>query len=94
LNVLDQDLGGCEDGELWKIVQGENRFFVTGDKGFGNIRLYPPNSHGGILLVRPDDDGIEPIVELLGKVFSAYDLQDLRGAITVVTSRGVRVRRM
>jgi hypothetical protein len=46
------------------------------------------------MLLRPDQDGIRPIVELLEKVLQSYDLAALVGTVTVITPRGVRVRRV
>lgn len=45
--VLDQVMNGAKDPVLWKAVQGEERFFITADKGFGDIRDYPPGSLRG-----------------------------------------------
>jgi predicted nuclease of predicted toxin-antitoxin system len=51
--VLEQGKGGWKDPALWEVVQDHQQFFITADKGFGNIRRYPPGTHGGILLLRP-----------------------------------------
>lgn len=92
-SVVDQGMSGWKDDTLWQSIQVENRFLVTGDKGFADVRLYPPGSHAGIMLLRPDQDGIRPILELLKKVLLSYHLSALAGTITVVTPHGVRVRR-
>lgn len=92
-SVLDQGLGGWKDPALWKVVQDEGRLLVTADKGFADIRYHPPGTHAGVLLLRPDEDGIRPIVALLGRVLRNYDLATLHGTITVVTPRNIRVRR-
>jgi hypothetical protein len=65
---------------------------VTADKGFGDIRSYPPGTRAGILLLRPDEAGIRPLLELLKDVLAEYDLADLSGAVAVATSRGIRIR--
>ena len=90
--VLDQGMGGWLDPLLWAAVQREGRFFVTADKGFGDIRGYPPGTHAGILVLRPDEDGIRPQVGLIAKVLSRYRLEDLAGGTTVVSPRGIRIR--
>lgn len=92
-SVLEQGMSGWKDADLWQSIQVEGRFLVTGDKGFADIRFHPPGSHPGIMLLRPDQDGIRPILELLEKVLRTYDLTALAGTVTVVTPRGVRVRR-
>jgi predicted nuclease of predicted toxin-antitoxin system len=91
--VVDQGMGGWKDLALWQAIQAEQRFLVTADKGFGNIKLYPPGTHSGILLLRPDEDGIRPVLELLHPVLAKFLLEHLTRTLAVATPRGVRVRR-
>ena len=93
VSVMEQWMGGLKDPLLWKAVQAEQRFLVTADKGFGDIRFYPPGTHAGILLLRPDQDGIRPVFELLGRVLANYDLKALAGMVSIATPRGIRIRR-
>jgi predicted nuclease of predicted toxin-antitoxin system len=93
LGVVEQGMGGAKDPDLWQAVQAERRFLVTADKGFGDIRSYPPGTHQGILLLRPDQSGIRPVLDLLERVLTAYELEALVGTVVVVTPRGVRIRR-
>ncbi len=90
--VVEQGLGGFKDPALWSIVQQEERYLLTADKGFGNIREYPPGSHRGVLLLRPDEDGIRPLLELVDQVLASFDLKDLESTLAVVTPRGIRIR--
>jgi predicted nuclease of predicted toxin-antitoxin system len=92
-SVVEQGMGGVKDPTLWQAVQAEGRFLVTADKGFADIRFYPPGTHAGVLLLRPDQDGIRPVMELLERIITNYDLQDLAETITVATPRGIRIRR-
>lgn len=93
LSVIQLGLGGWKDPQLWIAVQKDERFLVTADKGFGDIRAYPPGEHFGVLLLRPDEDGIRPMLELLEQVLDSYKLEDLVGTITVATPRGIRMRK-
>jgi predicted nuclease of predicted toxin-antitoxin system len=93
ISVGKQGLQGTKDSVLWQIVQQEGYFFITADKGFGDIRLYPPGTHRGILLLRPDVEGINAYMELLRSVLSTVRLEDLAGLLAVATPRGLRVRR-
>jgi len=92
-NVRDQGMGGWSDKDIWSEVQKESRFFITADKGFADIRTYIPGEHAGILLLRPDKDGIDPLLKLLNLLLSQFSLSDLSGFTTVVTPRGIRIRR-
>ncbi len=91
--VIDQGMGGWKDPKLWQVVQSDNQFLLTADKGFGDIRVYPPGSHAGILLLRPDEDGIRPLLELLQITLEKVDFSQLSGNVAVVTPRGLRIRR-
>ena len=91
-SVVDQKMGGWKDVALWVAVQAEQRFFVTADKEFANIRVHPLGSHAGVLSLRPDEDGIRPVMDLLAQVLDNFDLNTLSGAVTVATPRGVRIR--
>ena len=91
--VVEQGMGGWKDPILWQAVQADRQFLITADKGFGNIRQYPPGEHAGILVLRPDEDGIRPLLNLLERLLFQYDLNDLAGLLTVVTPRSVRIRR-
>jgi predicted nuclease of predicted toxin-antitoxin system len=91
--VVEQGMGGWKDPVLWQAIQAEQRFLITADKGFADIRTYPPGTHAGVLLLRPDEDGIRPTLELLEQVLVSFDLTVLSGTVTVVTPRGIRIRR-
>jgi predicted nuclease of predicted toxin-antitoxin system len=91
--VVEQGMSGWKDPGLWEAVQREGRFLVTSDKGFGDIRAYPPGTHAGILVLRPDQDGIRPLVELTELVLERARLDDLARFVSVATPRGLRTRR-
>jgi len=93
VGVVEQRMGGWKDPALWQAVQAEGRFLITADKGFADIRVHAPGTHAGVLLLRPDQDGIRPVVRLLEQVLDSYDLEDLRGTVAVATPRSLRIRR-
>ena len=45
------------------------------------------------MLLRPDQGGIRPTVELIERVLPSYDRNAQAGTTTVVTPRGMRVRK-
>ena len=93
VGVVEQAMAGWKDPALWEAIQEEGRFAVTSDKGFGDIRAYPPGAHAGILVLRPDQDRIRPLVELTDLVLERARLEDLARYVSVVTPRGLRTRR-
>ena len=91
--VVEQGMGGWKDPQLWQAVQAHGQFLITADKGFGDIRHYPPGQHAGLLVLRPDEDGIKPMIDLMERVLAAHDLDQLAGFVSVVSPRSIRVRR-
>ena len=91
--VRAQGWGGLKDPALWPNIVREGIHFVTPGKGFGDIRAYPPGSHSGILVLRPDHESILEYRSLVAQVLAQHRLEDLIGCTTVATPRGIRIRR-
>jgi predicted nuclease of predicted toxin-antitoxin system len=91
--VIEQELGGAPDAVVWQAAQQENRLLVTADKGFADIREHPPGTHRGVVLLRPREDGIRPVMRLLEALLRDHALEQLSGCVTVVSPNGIRVRR-
>jgi predicted nuclease of predicted toxin-antitoxin system len=93
LTVVEERLSGTLDPDLWKIIQEEKRFLITGDKAFANIRRYPPGTHFGVLLLRPEEEGIPQLKLLIDEVLKLGMLEKLSGCIGVATPGRLRIRR-
>lgn len=91
--VVDQGWSGMKDAELWPRVVADSMFLVTADKGFGDVRAYPPGSHPGILVLRADRESILTYRDLIAQVIEKFKLESLAGFTTVATRRRIRVRR-
>jgi len=92
-SVLEERICGTLDPALWEITQKEQRFLITGDKGFADIRRYPPGTHCGILLLRPESEGIPQMKQLVQEVLKSGMLEALTGCIGVATPGKLRIRR-
>src|SRR5687767_8805279 len=90
--VRSQGWGGLKDSDLWPRVVAEARFFITADKGFGDIRKYKPGTHAGILVLRPERESLVLFRRLLETTLAAHPLESFTGTVSVATSRGVRRR--
>lgn len=91
--VLEQEMGGWKDEALWVAVQEKKQLLITADKGFGDIRQHPPGTHHGVVLLRPDEDGIRPVLELVERLLEDRPLEAFGRTVTVVAPGGIRVRR-
>jgi predicted nuclease of predicted toxin-antitoxin system len=91
--VVEQGWQGSPDNILWSLIQNERRWLVTADKGFADLRRYPPGCHCGVILLRVPEEGRRAYTELAARTLDRVDLDRLGGAVVVATSRGVRIRR-
>jgi predicted nuclease of predicted toxin-antitoxin system len=91
--VVGQGWQGASDDELWPRVQDEGRWLITADKGFADLRAHPAGSHAGVILLRAPEESRRAYLELAAIALDRLALDDLAGAVVVVTYRGVRIRR-
>jgi predicted nuclease of predicted toxin-antitoxin system len=91
--VVEQSWQGVPDEVLWPRVQAERRWLITADKGFADLRCYPPGNHAGVILLRPQEESRRAYLTLARNALDQLKLDDLTGAVVVVTFRGIRVRR-
>ncbi len=91
--VLGQGWQGAPDDELWPRVQRERRWLITADKGFADLRRHRPGSHAGVILLRAQEESRRAYMELAGIALERLKLDEIAGAVVVVTYRGVRIRR-
>jgi predicted nuclease of predicted toxin-antitoxin system len=91
--VMGQGWLGVSDDDLWPRVQDEGRWLITADKGFADLRAHPAGSHAGVILLRAPEESRRAYLELAAIALDRLKLDDLAGAVVVVTYRGVRIRR-
>jgi NADPH-dependent ferric siderophore reductase len=61
------------------------------DRGFGDVRRYPPGSHAGILVLRLDDQAAPALAAAVEDLLDSVD--DPAGCVAVYCDGDVRVRR-
>lgn len=91
--VPGEGLRGADDPVVWRAAQSEDRFFVTQDREFSDIRKYPPGTHAGILLVRLHAPVRMALAERVRALFETEDASGWAGCLVVATDSKVRVRR-
>ena len=68
----------------------KGRILVTLDRGFADLRAYPPGSHPGIVVLR---QGLTSVTAAL-KLLAGYEgLAEIGGCTVIVSDASVRVRR-
>lgn len=64
-SVHDERLVGHADAKIFDVCLNEDRVLVTLDLDFADIRQYPPSSHGGVWVLRPETQSIENTLSVL-----------------------------
>jgi hypothetical protein len=66
------------------------RFLITQDLDFSDMRRYTPGTHAGLLLVRLARPGRNALVERVSAVFQTEQVDDWAGCLVVATDQGPR----
>jgi predicted nuclease of predicted toxin-antitoxin system len=68
-------VGGAPDDEVFQVAQDRRMVLVTTDKGFGDVRVYPPSSHHGILVLKvtPDPEQIQSVHRTLSTLLESEE---------------------
>ncbi len=93
-DVRDVGLRGRSDQEVFAYAQERGDILVTADKDFASLVTFPPRSHAGIIVLRvPNELPTQEINHLLLQALAALEGDDLAGALVIVQTRRVRIRR-
>lgn len=92
-SVNEEGLAGTSDLDLIDVARAEDRMILTLDRGFGDIRLYPPGTHPGVIVFRLEDESPLSALTHVTNLVENHDLDLLRGAIAVVHRNTIRIRR-
>jgi len=66
---------------------------ITFDEDFGDLRNFPLGTHHGIIRLRVWPTTEDLTIKALERVFESVSIDELRGALVIVDSNRVRLRR-
>jgi len=91
--VRMEGLAGRDDNNIWRAAQSVDRFLITQDLDFSDLRRYTPGTHAGLLLVRLRLPGRDALVARVAMLFATEPVDQWRGCLIVATDHKVRIRR-
>lgn len=91
-SVRDENLAGGTDEQIWRAAQREERFLVTQDLDFSDVRKFIPGTHFGVLLIRVRTPERLVLVKRIEKLFQNEFVNRWTGCFVVLTERKVRVK--
>src|SRR5688572_26617729 len=84
LTVIDQQMSGRPDPDIATACQLEGRAVITLDKGFSDIRSYPPADYAGIIVFRLARLDKWRILATLQRLLPILGAQSLVGKLWIV----------
>ena len=84
---------GIEDGAVLALANESEAILLTNDKDFGELVYRDRMASSGIILLRFEELSIADRIERLKEVLNEHS-EDLPGSFSVVSDRGMRIRKM
>ncbi len=94
LDVRDIGLRHAADADIAAHAQFHQMALVSADFDFADIRIYPPSSYFGLVIIdRPEDATVAEVGELISQFLTHADVvSNLAGRLVIVDKRRMRVR--
>jgi predicted nuclease of predicted toxin-antitoxin system len=91
--VRSEHLAGRNDDEVWQAAQVADRFLITQDLDFSDLRRFTPGTQAGLLLVCLGQPGRTALAARVAMLFATEHVDLWRGCPVVATEHKVRVKR-
>jgi predicted nuclease of predicted toxin-antitoxin system len=91
-SIRDLNLQGTKNGDIYRLIQAEERMLVTLDLDFANILNYPTQTHPGIIVLRVRVQNPPSIVATLQRFLQQVTPDRLKGNLTIVDEFRYRMR--
>ncbi|MGR9107534.1 MAG: DUF5615 family PIN-like protein [Gammaproteobacteria bacterium] len=91
--VAQEGLTGKSDVDVWAAACNENRFFITQDLDFSDIRRLEKDNHPGLLLLRLREPGANAIFQRITRLFQENPLESWTGCFMVLSEHKLRIKR-
>lgn len=91
--ALNEGLQGAHDPAVFSASQNANRFLITQDLDFSDVRQFEPGTHDGILLVRLRHPGRRALYARVLSLFQVEAVESWERCFVVTTDSKTRVRR-
>jgi len=91
--VASEGLKGKPDSDIWLASRRDDRFLITQDLDFSDVRKFKPGTHAGLLLVRLRAPGANALIRRIRAAVQEEGLDSFAGCFVVLTDRKLRIRR-
>ena len=90
--IPDEGYAVKDDDQVWQLAQQAQRFLITQDLDFSDIRKFVPGTHEGIMLIRLRNPGRAALIHRIESIFKTEKVELWKGCFVVATEHKIRVR--
>lgn len=90
-NARLEGLAGHPDPDIWHGAQNSERFLITQDLDFSDIRQFTPGTHYGLLLLRLRAPGRLALAKRILGLFQNENISSWSRCFVLVTDTKIRV---
>ena len=92
MTVVEEEMSGIRDVDLFGVCQAEERVLMTLDLDFGDIRLYPPSQSPGVLVFRVEPQDKYRLLECLQRIIPLIKQESITKTLWIVEEDRIRIR--
>jgi predicted nuclease of predicted toxin-antitoxin system len=92
MSVVEQALSGTSDPLIAQVCRTESRALITLDRGFADIRSYPPADAPGIVVLRLARQDKAHVLSVLRRLLPVFVQEPLPGQLWIVEEDRIRIR--
>lgn len=90
--VIREGLQGREDAIIASACRSENRILITLDLDFSDLRVYPPDTLPGIIVLRLRRQSGQKIIEVMKKAFRILREETIQKRLVIIEDERIRIR--
>lgn len=93
-SVLEEQLSGSADENIYQVCLQENRCIVTLDLDFANILRFPAEKTQGIVVIRPNRSiTLDIMIEMILLLLKTLEENDPVGCLWILEPHQLRIRK-
>jgi len=92
VSTREVDLQDAVDSEILAFAVREERILLTHNSDFGDLRLFPPGTHSGIIRLRIKDQTADSLHPVLERSLDRLKDKQLDGKLVTVKPDSIRIR--
>ena len=93
ITVKEKGFSGAEDEKVLKFAVDNKLILLTADLDFGNILLYPPAKHLGVIVIRYSPKVTIQLLKVIDDFVGSYKNEELEKSLVIIDKNKYRVRR-